>query len=718
MENNFIKATFEYCTLTEWVPAPYMRKTFTAGASLKAAELKIAALGFYRLWINGREITKGLLAPYISNTNDLVYFDRYDIKEYLSEGENVIGIMLGNGMHNCPGGPIWKEDKRANRSAPAVSLELSISDSHGERTIVSDDSFKVHPSPILYDDFRTGERYDANLEIEGWNLPEFDDSLWGCAMAAEKPAGELTESFSEPIKMRKTLKPCGIEKQGEGYLYKFSENSSGHAVININAEAGQRLELIYGDMLIDGKLTINNVTFPHTHIISREDACPKTVYICRDGKQCYRPSFTFYGFQYVYVTGITEDQATEDLLTYELYSSALETKGGFECSDARGNTLQTMAINSDKACFYYYPMDCPHREKNGWAADAAVSADHMLINFAAENSFRQWLAGFRKGQTELGKVPTVVPSYGWSAERVDGALWEGIVISMPYDVYTYTQDKAVLEENAHTIFRYLYYLNSILENGIVPYGSGDWCRPGYYDRANGVPIKAHNSIIAYSLCVKAAEIFRVLKKEYEAQYAQKLASEIRCAVRRDYINPDTCVVEGECQTMQASAIYHNIFNEDEKPKAFEALLRYIKEKDNLLDVGMLGVRVMFHVLAEFGEAELAYNMITDKRFPSFGYIADRGYTTLWEYWFDDNTEPHGSLDHHMFSCISGFFIRELGGINFNFDGSITVNPRYIPQLDYVKASSRGVCVQWCRENGDVKLNVEVAPGMENRVKIL
>jgi len=718
MENNFIKATFEYCTLTEWVPAPYMRKTFTVGEGLKSAELKIAALGFYRLWINGKEITKGLLAPYICNTNDLVYYDTYNVASYLTSGENVVGIMLGNGMHNSVAGLIWKEDLRANRTPPAVSLELKLSDSSGERSVISDDSFKVHPSPILYDDFRTGERYDATLEIDGWNMQGFDDSLWGCAIAAEVPSGKLTESFAEPIRIRKTLKPLSIEKQGDGYLYKFAENSAGHAVISINGAQGQKLELIYGDMLIDGKLTYENVTFPHTHIISREDACPKTVYICRDGEQVYRPSFTFFGFQYVYITGITDAQATVDLLTYELYSSDLEKKGSFECSDIRGNTLQTMAINSDQACFFYYPMDCPHREKNGWAADAAVSADQFMINFGAENSLRQWLDNFRKAQGENGKVATMVPSYGWSLERQDGALWEGIVISMPYDIYTYTQDKTVLEENAHTIFRYLYYLSSILKNGLVTYGSGDWCRPGYYDRPNGVPIDAYNSIIAYSLCVKAAEIFKVLEKEFEAEYATKLADKIRTAIRREFINPETCVVAGECQTMQASALYHNIFDEDEKEKAFKALLGYIKEKDNLLDVGMLGVRVMFHVLAEFGEAELAYNMITDKRFPSFGYIADRGYTTLWEYWFDDNTRPHGSLDHHMFSSISGFFIRELGGINFNFDGSITVKPRTISNLDFVKANCRGVSVKWERENGDVKISVDVAPELEERVKIL
>ena len=718
MKNHFIKATFEYCTLTEWVPAPYMRKTFTAEDAITSAYLKIAALGFYRLWINGEEITKGLLAPYICNTNDLVYYDTYDISSHLIPGENVIGIMLGNGMHNSVAGLIWKEDKRANRTPPQVSLELNLSDAGGDRTIISDDSFKVHPSPILYDDFRTGERYDANLEIDGWNLPGFDDSLWGCAISGDVPSGELTESFAEPIKHRKTLKPVGIEKQGDGYLYKFSENSSGHAVISINAEEGQVLRLIYGDMLIDGRLTYENVTFPHTHIISREDACPRTVYICREGEQVYRPTFTFFGFQYVYIEGITEAQATADLLTYELYSSDLATVGGFQCSDPRGNGIQQMALNSDRACFFYYPMDCPHREKNGWAADAAVSADQLMINFGAENSLRQWLKGFRKGQGEDGRVPTVVPSYGWSLERKDGALWEGIVISMPYEIYTYTQDKTILSENAHTMFRYLYYLRSILDDGIVPYGSGDWCRPLYYDRSMGVPQDVHNSVIAYSLCTKATEIFNVLGMTFEADYAKALGSEIKSAIRRKFVNPDTCVIKGECQVTQSIALYCGIFEEGERGKAFEALLSYIREKDNLMDVGILGARVIYHVLAEYGEAELAYNMITDSRFPSLGYVMDTGSTTFWEYWFNEDMEPHGSLDHHMFASVSGFFVRELGGINFGFDGSITINPRYIPQLDYVQASCRGVNVVWKRENGDVQLSVEAAPELEKRIKII
>lgn len=707
LADNFIKATNEYCTLDSWVPAPYMRKTFKVKSGGGTAEVKISALGFYRVWINGKEFTKGLLAPYISNTNQIVYYDTYDITKHIKKGKNVIAFMLGNGMQNPLGGPIWKEDKRAARSAPALSMELTIKNGEKETVIVSDTSFKVHPSPIIYDDFRTGERYDATEEIEGWNGIQFDDSHWDNAIVAEKPVGELVQCSAEPILKTETIYPIEIEKQDGGYLYKFPKNVAGICKLNVkNASYGQRIEMIYGDMLVDGTLTVHNLTFPsHSHIISMEKACQRTIYMCREGAQTYRPSFTYVGCQYVFISGITDEQATDKLLSIDVYTSALPVVGEFTTTDQRTNGIIDIALASDRSCFYYYPMDCPHREKNGWAGDAVVSADHMLMNFAAETSFRQWMECFRKAQGENGKIPSVVPSFGWAHGRKDGPFWEGIIISIPYDVYTYTQDITVLEENANAIFKYLYYMNSVLENDLYMNGLSDWCRPGYKPPHTGVPKPVVSSIFCVSLCQKAEEIFTLLGKEAEAEYAKTIGAKIRKAVRENLINQDTMAVEGDTQTTQAMALYFGIFNEDEEQKAFNYLLKLIKEKDNLLDVGLVGMSLLFHVLTKYGESELAYNMITDARFPSIGNWYDRGYTTLPEELFDVDEEPRGSLNHHMFSGIDGWFIKSLAGIKFNFDGTVTVKPVVIPQLQGIKASCRGVHVSWTKQDGKAEITI-------------
>ena len=103
----FIAATKEYSTLEKRVPAPYLRRTFEISGAVKAAKLTICGLGFYELFINGKRLTKGLLAPYISNPDDMLYYDEYDVTAELRAGKNALGLMLGNGMLNCPGGQIW-----------------------------------------------------------------------------------------------------------------------------------------------------------------------------------------------------------------------------------------------------------------------------------------------------------------------------------------------------------------------------------------------------------------------------------------------------------------------------------------------------------------------------------------------------------------------------------------------------------------------------------
>ena len=178
MEKRFICATRAYCDFTHRVAAPYLRRTFDLRFAPEFADLKICGLGFYRLWINGQEITKGCFAPYISNPDDRMYFDAYDLTPYLRQGENVLGILLGNGFQNDFGGEVWDFDKAPWRSAPKLALEVQAGGNGESLSFYADSRFLTHPSPILFDEYRLGEIYDARQELPGWNLPGFDTTGW------------------------------------------------------------------------------------------------------------------------------------------------------------------------------------------------------------------------------------------------------------------------------------------------------------------------------------------------------------------------------------------------------------------------------------------------------------------------------------------------------------------------------------------------------------
>lgn len=204
----FISASTDYADFDHQVPAPYIRKKFTLDAAPRRAELLITGLGFYQVFINGTEITKSILAPYISNPDDVIYYDRYDTLPYLTRGDNVIGIILGNGMQNAYGGFVWDFDKARWRSAPMTALRMDMTLDNGEcLTIESDTTFRTHPSPLLENELRSGDCYDARLSIDDWCSPSFSDAAWNPALKVTPPAEKCVYARHHPLKPTNAEKP-------------------------------------------------------------------------------------------------------------------------------------------------------------------------------------------------------------------------------------------------------------------------------------------------------------------------------------------------------------------------------------------------------------------------------------------------------------------------------------------------------------------------------
>ena len=250
--------------------------------------------------------------------------------------------MLGNGFMNGFGGAIWDFEKADFRGAPRVAVEFSAETATGIVSFEADESFKTHASPILFDDLRVGETYDANLEIKNWNSVGFDDSDWSPALRAETPRGDMVLCKAEPIVVTKELKPISITKEDDAYVYDFGINTAGVCRMSVNAKKGQKITLWHGELIRDGKFNNDKIRF-----FKKDRNCDyyndynQTVRYIASGEdtEVYTPSFSYYGFRYVKVEGITKEQATPDLLTYLVMSSDIRDIGGFECSSELVNQL-------------------------------------------------------------------------------------------------------------------------------------------------------------------------------------------------------------------------------------------------------------------------------------------------------------------------------------------------------------------------------------------
>lgn len=732
--NKFIKATHDYSTYTHFVPAPYFRKNFEIKKGLKRCVLTITGLGFYDAYINGGKITKGILAPYISNPDNIVYYDEYDITSLVSDGKNVLGVHLGNGMLNCIGGGIWDLDKALYRSAPMTAFSVEVEYVDGSHTVEeAGENVKTTESPVIFDDLRCGCFYDARKEIDGWAEIDFDDSKWKNALSAMPVRGEKKLCNAETIKPQRVVKPVKIRKCAlkdyhprgdvtnnyrdfpskvhEGYLYDFGVNAAGTVKLKISGERGRQIDLQFGEYYApDGEPDTSNICFCPDGYSQRD------IYILKgEGKEEFEPVFTYHGFRYCVVLGITEDEANEDLLEYIVYNSDLKELGSFNCSDETANALQKMTRNSDLSNFYYFPTDCPHREKNGWTGDAALSCEHILMNLDAVNSYKEWLNNVRTAQRFDGALPGIVPTAGWGFEWGNGPAWDCVLTYIPYFSYILRGDRQILEDNACAIFRYCAYVSSRRnERGLIEIGLGDWC-PVTKVKS---PLEFTDSVTCMSILEKASYIFGVLGKNEEKEYCDMIYDSIRFSVRKYLIDFNTMTAAGSCQTSQAMAIYYNVFDDSEKTQAVKRLIDIINYNGCHVDAGILGMRVLFRVLSDFGYSSLAFKMITRRDYPSYGNFVERGLTALPEDFLRETDRPN-SQNHHMFGDISAWFIEYCAGIKVNpyrnNPSFVKVSPCFIDSLEYAEGKYKtvggNIYVNWIRKNDKIVLSVNASDGV-------
>ncbi len=731
---NFFAATKEYNTYENHVPAPCIRKTFEA-KPCKKAEITVCGLGFYQLFINGKEITKGFLAPYISNPDDMVYYDKYDVTDILQNGKNAVGLILGNGMQNCHGGRVWDFDIARFRSVPRFAMCITYTLENGETvTIDADESFKTAPSQILFDDLRSGVIVDAGAEQKGWSTPGFDDSAWCNVFKVEKPRGEYKICTASPIKAFKELKAKCITdtkickrynnrenmrlntpykfdfKDETAKLYDFGENTAGVLKIKIKGEKGQMLFIQACEFVNSkGEPSYQNIDF-------YPDGYAQTVrFICSGDEDEFVTPFCYFGMRYAVVYGLKEGQANDEFLTFLVCSSDHAERANFTCSNETMNTLGKMVRTSDLANFYYFPTDCPHREKNGWTGDAAASAERFLISLDCKATFEEWLRNIRKAQADNGSLPGIVPTGGWGFEWGNGPAWDNILTELCWQIYRIYGDLTPAKESSEAMLRYLSYVSQRRrEDGLIAIGLGDWLQPLRGAGDPTAPLELTDSVMVVYIAEKSEKLFEALGLTMHRDFACELKNSVKKAIRDNLIDFSTMTVSSRCQTAQAICIYYGIFEQGEKARACDVLVDLIHEKNDHVDCGLIGLRTVFHTLSACGQGELAFKMITRRDFPSFGLFIDQGYTSLPENFIpEDETDSPASLNHHFFGDISNWFIQRVVGLcvnpkNNNAD-SLDITPDFIPSLN----SAAGYCtlpcgradVKWSKNGEDITLEI-------------
>ena len=706
----FIAKGKEFNTIQSHVNAPLFKCVFDYDFNGKC-EIKIAVVGLYRLFLNGKELNNGKFSPYLSNPDEVVFYDVYDITGRLKEKGNVLCVLLGNGFINNNDFDIWQNETAPYRSAPKFSLELTVD---GKSIIESDESFLVADSPITFDDFRCGERYDANLEMPNVLTSTSLDGFIK-PITVEPPEGELIKNTTQPIKEYRERKAVSITKTEKGYVYDFGLNDTGIPRLKITAKKGQRIDLYFAETIDDNGVDFRSISFVKSNL----EYVQHDVYICKDGKQEYKPSFTWHGFRYAEVRGITDEQATKDTLTFIPTHSAIDKVCDFNCDNETINKLVEITLRSDESNFIYYPYDCPHREKNGWTADASLSAEQMLYTFDAYDSLKQWLLCIRKAQRRDGALPGIIPTAGWGFQFGNGPAWDSVLIELPYQLYRFYGKDEIIKENAEAIEKYFGYIKTRLNaDGLIEIGLGDWCQT--YTSAEGdyeTPVKITDSLTIIDMVEKTAEMFGVIGKN--AEDIKQFGNYLKNSFRQKYIKNGQLTVK--TQTALSMCLQLNIFNAEEVQTAYETLLSEIKKQNDHFRVGVIGYKYLFDVLVKKGNQDLCFKLITQKSFPSYGYVIDCGATTLWESFDEyeringklmrkDGVERIPSFNHHFWGGVLAWIYRYIGWLNVKSEDTIEIVPMIFNDINRAEISysrnGKGIFVKWEKVSGSIKLTVK------------
>ncbi|HEY5562261.1 MAG TPA: family 78 glycoside hydrolase catalytic domain [Clostridiaceae bacterium] len=665
------------------VPAPLFRKTLNINKKIQSARAYISGLGYYELYINGSKIGDEVLTPGFTRYDKTVLYNVFNITDEFVNGENVIGIILGNGWYNSFTKDAWDYKQATWRSHPKVIMQTYITFEDGEEIVINtDSSWKTSSGPIIFDGLRNGEFYDARLEKTSWDTIKYDDSNWTNAIICRTPGGKLKSSQMTAIKINGTIKPIGMkEVKPNVWVYDLGQNISGWAQIQLSGPSAMEVILRYSEKIYeDGSIDRSNID---SLVFSGEFQTDK--YILKgEENETWEPRFTYHGFRYVEVSGFN-GELTLNNLCGRVVHTAFESMGNFECSNELINSIQRCARWSTLTNYHGIPTDCPHREKNGWTGDASLSAEQVLLNFDPMTSYTKWMMDFRDCQRESGQLPGVVPTGGWGFNWGNGPAWDSAAILIPWYMYVYGGDTNILREMYDSMKKYLEFMTSMADEDIVDFGLGDWCPPiGGADEYK-CPSAVTDTAYYYVDSDILSKVAKLLAKESDAKEYKLLSENIRHAFREKFFDIKTGLITGNCQTSLACALYQGLINEDEKKVVLERLIGQIELQDGHIDCGILGTKYIMNALTELGRGDLAYEIATKRTFPGWGYWIEQGATTLWENWNGESSQ-----NHHMYSDISAWFYKGLAGINpdANVPGfkHIILKPNTVEGLNFVKSS--------------------------------
>ena len=699
---------------TSSAPSPFFRKSFTINKPIKRAMAFASALGIYELHLNGKPVDLDVLSPGWTDYSKRAHYFGYDITKQLKRGENVIGAILGDGWYASYLAFTGKRNYYGAHTRLIVQMEIEYQD--GSKDVIgTDESWKASTGPVLEGDLLMGCVYDARKELANWDTPRGNDSSWRQAAVDPSVKVNLEAHPGTPIRRIQELAAIKLTEPKPGtYVFDLGQNMVGWARLLAKGTNGQKVIVRHAEMLNpDGTIYTANL---------RKAKATDTFYLAGTSKRAYEPSFTFHGFRYVEVTGLSNKPKLGDVAGIVVHSDLPRT-GWFECSEPLVNKLALNALWGQKGNFLDVPTDCPQRdERAGWTGDAQVFMKTACLNLDAPAFYTKWLVDLcQDSQRADGGFGDVAPYLSIAGYGNTG--WSDAAVVCNWRMYEMYGDLQVLRQHYDALIRHMDYLARTSTNFVRgTFSYGDWLRLAGPQHSETIGTAYY--FYTATLMVRIAE---VLGKLDDAAKYRQLAAEIRDAFVKNYLKPDGQIIDGKQatgQTFYALAFGLDLVPAEMKNQVAAQFAASIHKENDHLATGFLGTPFVLFALQKAGNPELAYKLALNKTYPSWLQQVLWGSTTMWERW--DGWRPDkgfqtpgmNSFNHYWLGCINEWLFTQAAGIDTDGPGfkHISIRPEIVPPekgFSWVKASYnsiRGnVASAWSIDHGRFELKVTI-PG--------
>lgn len=663
-------------------PVAALRRNFREDKAVVSARLYATALGVYKLRINGEPVGDQVLAPGWTDYRQQVLYQVYDVTKQIKQGDNAVAAYLAPGWYSTP--LKWfRQGNNYGNTQPALRAQLLLEYADGSVDwIATDENWKADLSPILQAELYDGETLDARKVQDGWDTANFSDADWHPIMLVNPNEPRIVAQYFPPIRAERMMLAKAITNPTPGvYIFDFGQNMSALPRLRVHGVRGDDIKLRFAEVLnSDGTLYVDNLR-----------TAKSTDHFILAGSKAneeFQPEFTFHGFRYAEISGLRDKPSRETLKALVLHTDATFTTR-FNTGNNMVNQLWSNILWGQRSNFVGVPTDCPQRdERLGWSADAQVFWRTATYNMDLSTFSRKYAADLRG--TQAGTA-----LYGIFAPGVDapnpyhGAAWSDAGVIVPWTDWIQTGDRRIIDENWDGMEKYIAEIanknpNHLWQNDFgAPFG--DWLTPTITTPEDLLA----TAYWAYDVSLMK-EMAQATGRTTDAERYEKLFGEIKAAFQKAYIRTDGFVgtVDRfpsfppptvrpdeeskdkdrviETQTGYVLALYMNLVPDDLRPAATRKLVELIKKNHWRLGTGFLGTPYLLEVLADGGYSDLAYRLLLNREYPSWGYVIDHGGTTTWERWNGDqmlNDPSMNSYNHYAYGAVGEWLYRYAAGVD-------------------------------------------------------